>query len=110
MDPDQAEVADLAAVHRRVVSHRDAAAEDQTDAWVGVEHGAVLDIGLFAHDELVGVAAQHRVEPNAALVFQDDRADHVGRRRHVHFPLDLHAALSELVDHQSALPLNRTGE
>ncbi len=94
----------------RVVADGDSTAENQTNARVGVEHGGVLDVGLFAHDQLVGVAPQHRVEPDAALVFQDDRADHLRRRRHIDFTFDLDAPLAEPVDHQSARPLKRTGE
>ena len=74
------------------------------------QHRAVLNVALLSDDDLVGVAPNHRVEPHAALVFEHDGSDHVCRGRDVGLAFDAHAPIAELVDHQSALPLNSTGE
>jgi hypothetical protein len=84
--------------------------EDDANAGVRVKDGAVLNVGLFSDDDLVRVSANDRVEPDAGLVLEDHGPDDIGRLRNEHLPFDSNALVSELIDHQSALPLNSTGE
>src|SRR2546430_10292068 len=71
-------VADRAAVQHRLVADRDVFAEGERDARVGVQDRGVLDVGALGDGDDVAVAAYDRVEPDARLVVQNDRADDGG--------------------------------
>jgi hypothetical protein len=110
IDPDQAVVTHLAPMNDGVVADGHATTEDQADAGIGMQQGSVLNVGLFTDDDLVRVATKNRIEPNARLVLEDDGTDQVGRICDEDFAFEPYTPFSELVDHQSALPLNSTGE
>lgn len=52
------------------------------DEWTGIvshmEHAKVLDIRPFSEPDVVHIASDHGVEPNAAMFSHDDIADHDG--------------------------------
>ena len=54
------------------------------DAWIariGMQHGIVLDITALAHIDFIGVAAQYRSKPNAAIVGQPNISNNGSLRR-----------------------------
>jgi hypothetical protein len=72
---DQAAVADDATVQDDPVTDGDIAADDQLQAGVGVQHRAVLDVGVFPDVEQVGVAAQRAVPPDGDVTLDSDLTD-----------------------------------
>jgi hypothetical protein len=77
---DQALVLDDAAVEDDPVPHRDPAADDAGDAWIGVDHRDILDVRLVANLDPVGVAPEDGVVPDARVVPQMDMTEDDGTR------------------------------
>ena len=73
---DQAVVLDRAAVQDDPVADGHPLADGARHAGVGVDHRQVLDIGLVADRDPVGVAAQDGVVPDAGLGPEVDVAEH----------------------------------
>ena len=42
-------------------------AQRQRTANIGMKHGTVLNIGIFADNDRIIVATQHSIEPNASI-------------------------------------------
>ena len=64
---DQAVIADGAAVQHDHVADGDALADADDDAAIGVDDGPVLDIAVFADDNLVRIAAYRAVPPDGRI-------------------------------------------
>src|SRR5699024_12812420 len=76
LDADQAVVADGAAMQHGLVTDRHALADIERKAFVGMQNAVILNIGARADNEVVDVAAQHRVEPDANILAQHYAAQH----------------------------------
>ncbi len=78
---DQAEVSNHATVHNRAMSDGDAVANDERPfVERDVAHGQVLNVGLLADTNVVHIAADDGVEPDAALIADFNIADDGGIR------------------------------
>ena len=68
-------------MQHRLVPHADLGPEGQRDPRVGVQHRSVLHVRARADGDHVVVAANHRIEPDRALVLENHAADdrRVGR-------------------------------
>ena len=82
-DPHEAEPLDRAAVERHRVADRHVLGQHGRVLGGHVEHAVVLDVGPGAHADPVHVAADHGVHPDARVLPELDRADHLGGRVHV---------------------------
>ena len=89
LDADQRAVADRAAVHHRLVADRDARADDERKARIGMQHGAFLDVAFVADRDRLVVAARDRAEPDAGPLAERDPADQRGFGRDVGRSRDL---------------------
>src|SRR5690606_6433489 len=69
---------DGAAVQHDLVADGDMGADSHGKAVIGVQDGAILDVGAFADDDGIVVAANDHVEPDADILGQLHRADHGG--------------------------------
>ena len=63
-------------MHHRRVAHGHIVTQVTTEIVCDVQHGVVLDIGAFADNNLVNVAAQHGVVPDTRLLPKRHRAKH----------------------------------
>src|SRR5690606_9993560 len=78
VDADQAVFADAAAMQHDLVADGHAFADRQRKAHVGVQHAAILDVGVLTNVDKLVVAAQHGVEPDAGAGLEADLADQTG--------------------------------
>ena len=77
---DQRIVADRAAMQHGLVADGAVCADGQRRAHVGVQHAAILHVGVLAHRDQFIVAAQHRAEPDAGISRQPHLADDARHR------------------------------
>src|SRR5690606_31571917 len=91
LDADQTTVTDGATMQHRLVAHGHAPAHLEWKAGVGVQHGPILDVALLADLQVVGIAAQHRLIPDAGAAFEGYLTDHVGGLRYINVRMDLGA-------------------
>ena len=68
-------------------------------AAIGVDHRAVLHVGVDADVDPVVVTPQHATEPHARAGGEPYGTDHVGRRRKPRKRIDLGRAVGETVEH-----------
>ncbi len=61
-----------------LVSHAYVAGQSQRNARIGMKHRTVLNVDVFSDGDDVVVSPHDAVEPDARVVFQNDRADHDG--------------------------------
>ncbi len=78
VDADQAAVAYGAAVQHHQVADSNVIAYGERCAGVGVQHCAILNVAVFADVDGFVVATYYRVEPDADIIFENDRADDAG--------------------------------
>lgn len=83
VDADQAAVTDGAAVQHRHVADSDIVTNGERCAGVGVHYYAILNVAVFADADGFIVATYHYVEPDADIIFENDRADDAGIGRDV---------------------------
>lgn len=74
-DGDQCVVADDAAVQHAHVADAHIVAERAGVAGIGMQHAAVLHLGVLADRDQLVVAADHAVPPDAGVLLQDHLAD-----------------------------------
>ena len=78
VDADQGVISDAAAMQHDFVSDGDIFTNYQRKSIVRMQHGAVLNIGVFSDANQFTVAPENRVEPDAGIVFQSHGADNRG--------------------------------
>lgn len=78
MNADQAAVTDGAAVQHHHVTDSDVVAYGERCAGVGVHYYAILNVAVFADADGFIVATYYHVEPDADIVFENNRADDAG--------------------------------
>ena len=78
MDADQAAVANGAAVQHYQMADSDVVAYGERCAGVGVQYCPILNVAVSADADGFVVATDHRVEPDADIIFENDRADDAG--------------------------------
>src|SRR5690606_26381011 len=103
--PDQALVTDLAAVEDRTVADHHVAPHPAGEARVGMDDHTVLDVAPGPDRDPVGVAAEHRVEPDARVRAECDIADDLGAVGNVGTGIDLGVLTAEGANgHRFAAP------
>lgn len=75
---DQAAVANDAAVQHHQMTDSDIVTYGKRRAGISVQHCAILNVAVFADADGFVVATYHRVEPDADIIFENDRADDAG--------------------------------
>ena len=90
------------------VTHGNPAADVERDAFVGVQHGAVLNVGAGADGDEIVVAADNCVEPDAHVVVKNYGAYEGGvGSDEVIVATDFHLAVSQGMDHSNLLSSDR---
>ena len=82
MHSDQAAVPYRAPVHKGTVAHGDVFAQHYSTAYITVQHGIILHVGVFANGQSAVVATQHGTVPHRGTGFQDHIALHGGVGRY----------------------------
>ncbi|MNE96963.1 hypothetical protein D3C80_1952460 [compost metagenome] len=80
-----------------LVADRNLVAQGQRAARVGVQHRALLDIGVMPHRDRLVVAADHDTGPGTGAGLEGHVADDGGFRGHVGFAVDIGLDVAELV-------------
>ena len=75
-------------MHHSRVAHGHIVADVTTEVVGDVQHSVVLNIGTFPDNNLVNVAPQHGVVPDARLLPECHRAKHNRRSGDVHLIAD----------------------
>src|SRR5690606_11294218 len=79
----QRAVTDAAAMQHHAVADGNLVAHDHRHARIHMHDAAILHVAAGADVDPVVVAAQYRTEPDAGLVSQVHRTDHIGAGRDV---------------------------
>src|SRR3546814_15450130 len=74
-------------------------ADRQLETGIGVQHRRFLDVAVLTDRDVVVVAAQHAVEPDADAGRAAHRADDSCIRRDPEFAVELRTAVAEAGDH-----------
>jgi len=98
--PDQHVVFDGGAVDDGRVAQRDAIAQRARDAGIGVQHAQILDVRLPADADLLPVAADHGVEPDAGLGPDQHLADQTRAHRDERGGFEQFGMKVERVEHE----------
>ena len=101
-DSDQRVVADRAAMKHGPMSHGHVFTNDEFDAGISVQDGAILDVAVSADFDQVVVAPENRVKPDTCALLQCDASDDrsAGSNK-VTVSLELGFAVAEAVYHQA---------
>src|SRR5690606_25971087 len=79
---DQAATADLAPVQHDHVADGAIRTDNHWEAWIGMEHAAVLDIRARADLNWLVIPADHRIEPDAHILAEVNIANNNGILRY----------------------------
>src|SRR5437763_16961406 len=97
-------------MQHRLVPDTDVLPDAEREAWVGVQHGTVLDVAALAHfDPFTVVTAQYCIRPYARVLAHVHLADDRRAIGHIGASVHLWRVLAQRVDrHESVLLLGAT--